>query len=246
MRYQLLGALIGSIIWASGCGKTQTVNANSPNPKPVTSTAANQPKTSSTPAASDKPSPLGRKRYAAAKPPAAPDSVALPAGTVLRVRTTSTISTKTADVGDRFVGTLEVPLIVGGTVVASKRADVMLAVVNADAGGRVKGRATLTVRPVQIRGAHGGMIPVTATTETRVAEGSKKKDAAKVGVVGGIGAAIGAIAAGGKGAALGALSGAGAGTGYVLATRGKPAVIPAETLLTFRTTAPLTVRAGTR
>lgn len=171
MRYQLLGAVIGSILLANGCGNTQTVNANSPEPKSLNSAAAATSNTSTAAAANDKPSPLGRKRYPAAKPPAAPDSVALPAGTRLRVRTTSTISTKTADVGDRFVATLEEPLIVGGTVVASKRADVMLAIVDSDAGGRVKGRATLTVRPIQIRGAHGAMIPVTASSETRVAEG---------------------------------------------------------------------------
>src|SRR5438093_923834 len=42
------------------------------------------------------------------------------------------------------------------------------------------------------------------------------------------GSIIGAIAGGGKGAAIGAGVGAGAGGGAVLATRGKPAVIPSE------------------
>jgi hypothetical protein len=38
----------------------------------------------------------------------------------------------------------------------------------------------------------------------------------------------------GAGAAIGAGVGGGAGTAHTLATRGEPAVVPAETLLTFR------------
>ena len=57
----------------------------------------------------------------------------------------------------------------------------------------------------------------------------------------GAGAVVGAIAGGGKGAAIGAGAGAAAGVGTNMATRGKAAVIPAETLMEFRLSAPSTV-----
>ncbi len=69
------------------------------------------------------------------------------------------------------------------------------------------------------------------------------KDAKKIGIGAGVGAAIGAIAGGGSGAAKGAGLGAGAGTGAVLATRGDQVVIPAESIVSFRLAAPISVSA---
>ncbi|MCC6862337.1 MAG: hypothetical protein IT158_27425 [Bryobacterales bacterium] len=45
----------------------------------------------------------------------------------------------------------------------------------------------------------------------------------------------------GIGAGIGAAAGGGTGTAAVLATRGKPAVIPAESVLRFRLTAPVAI-----
>lgn len=109
-------------------------------------------------------------------------------------------------------------------------------VVESDDGGRVKGRARLALRVTGINGldARTGVYAVQARA-------TKKKDAARIGVGSGLGAAIGAIAGGGKGAAIGAAAGGGAGTGVVLATRGEPAIIPAESILTFKLTDPIRV-----
>ncbi|MCB9386147.1 MAG: hypothetical protein H6509_16170 [Bryobacterales bacterium] len=74
-----------------------------------------------------------------------------------------------------------------------------------------------------------------------VADKTYGKDATKIGIGAGVGAAIGAIAGGGSGAAKGAGVGAGGGTGAVLATRGDPAVIPAESIIWFELESPLTV-----
>jgi len=171
--------------------------------------------------------------------PVAPVTVA--EGTELSVRTVQTLSTKTAENGQRFEATLREPLIVGNYVVAPKGARAYGVVANSDDGGRVKGRASLTVKLISLE-VNGTEADVTTSSVTHVAKGTKKEDAVKVGVGSGIGAAIGAIAGGGKGAAIGAGVGAGAGTGVVLATKGDAAVIPSETLLTFRLTAPLTVK----
>ncbi len=107
-------------------------------------------------------------------------------------------------------------------------------VVESDPGGRVKGRAQLAVQLTSLETVDGTVVPISTDSVVEVAAASKKKDALKVGIGSGIGAAIGAIAGGGKGAAIGAAAGAGAGTGAVLATRGDPATIPSEAVLTFR------------
>ncbi len=177
----------------------------------------------------------------AARPPAVLAPVTVAEGTELSVRTVQTLSTKTAENGQRFEATLREPLIVGNYVVAPKGARAYGVVANSDDGGRVKGRASLTVKLISLE-VGGQEADVTTSSVTHVAKGTKKEDAVKVGVGSGIGAAIGAIAGGGKGAAIGAGVGAGAGTGVVLATKGDPAVIPSETSLTFRLTAPLTVK----
>ncbi|MBL8221078.1 MAG: hypothetical protein JNL62_17725, partial [Bryobacterales bacterium] len=52
---------------------------------------------------------------------------------------------------------------------------------------------------------------------------------------------LGAIFGGGKGAATGAGAGGAAGAGTVLATRGKPVVLPAETRISFRLSQPVTI-----
>jgi hypothetical protein len=57
----------------------------------------------------------------------------------------------------------------------------------------------------------------------------------------GAGALIGGLAGGGKGAAIGALAGAGAGTAGAALTGNKDIVIPAESMVNFHLTAPVTI-----
>jgi hypothetical protein len=167
-------------------------------------------------------------------------SVTISEGTPIKVRTETTLSTKSAKTGDAFTATLAEPIVVDGKVLAPRDSQVEGRVVNSDPGGRVKGVATLSVRLTQL---HVGDRDVKINTGViaRKAHATKRKDATKVGIGAGIGAAIGAIAGGGKGAAIGAASGGAAGTGVVLATHGEPAGIPAESVLTFKLTAPVTV-----
>jgi hypothetical protein len=178
----------------------------------------------------------------AAKSPAAPlpeaPPVTLAAGTPITIRTTTVLSTDSHQGGERFVGHLEEPLLVGERLVAPKGAQVEGVVVDAAKGGRVKGRAEIAVRLTKLETA-AGPAQISTNTVSRQAPTTKRDDAVKVGIGSGVGAAIGAIAGGGKGAAIGAASGAGAGTGYVLATRGAAAVIPAEAVLHFKLTAPV-------
>jgi hypothetical protein len=163
---------------------------------------------------------------------------------VVRVRTAAAISTKTAKPGDEYPATLDDAIVIGGTVAATKGSDATLRVIEADKGGRIKGRANLTVKLVSLRATNSRTIPVYTGPFTVTAKGGKRGDIAKIGIISGVGAAIGAIAGGGRGAAIGAASGGGAGTGYVMSTRGKAAVIAPETQLRFHLSAPVTVRAA--
>ncbi len=176
--------------------------------------------------------------------PAAPvlKTYTLPSGSSVRVHTTSTLSTKTVQQGATFSGSLAEPLTVDGKVIAERGANVVGRVTEADSGGRVKGRAYLEVALTSIELVNGDSVSVQTAPFGQEAKSAKGKDAAKVGIASGIGAAIGAIAGGGKGAAIGAGVGAGAGTGAVLATKGEAAVIPAESLITFRTQSPISVK----
>jgi hypothetical protein len=208
-----------SLVLLAGCGKEASA--------PVEEAAATKDEAAPAP-----------KRAAA---PAKPAPVVIAAGTSLTVRTTSTLSTKTAAAGETFMATLEEPLRAGDRVVAPKGATVEGTVVNSDDGGRVKGRAVISVRLTSLE-AGGRNVPIETNAITRQARATKAKDATKVGIGAGIGAAIGAIAGGGKGAAIGAATGAGAGTGVVLATKGDPAVIPSESVLIFELRSPATIQ----
>ena len=183
-----------------------------------------------------------RAPAAPARPPA-PKSYTLPAGSTVVVRTTSTISTKTSHSGDAFEATLHRPLEVDGVVIADRGATVRGVVTNSDPGGRVKGVASLALALRSFTLPSGQTIDLPTDHVSKAARTTKKKDAMKIGIASGVGAAIGAIAGGGKGAAIGAGAGAAGGTGMVLATHGEPATIPSESLLTFHTTAPVTVTA---
>lgn len=174
-------------------------------------------------------------------PTAAPQPVVLPEGTQLRVRVIPTLSTETLKGGETFDATLAEPLEIGGRVIAPRGASATGKVVEADSGGRVRGVAHLSLQLTSLT-VNGKTVAIVTDTVTQEARTTKSKDAAKVGIGSGVGAAIGAIAGGGKGAAIGAAAGGAAGTGLVLATRGEPAVVPSETVLSFSLKAPVQIQ----
>jgi hypothetical protein len=87
----------------------------------------------------------------------------------------------------------------------------------------------------------GQNVPIQSQWLVHQGSTSVERDAAAVAGTTGLGAAIGAAAGWGKGAAIGAGAGAAAGVIGVLLTRGYPAVVGPETLLTFQTTAPVMI-----
>jgi len=252
------GFAVAALLLAQlGCSSKNTENASTAQPSPSPSAATALTSSSPTPdAASNAASNPGAvASNAAANPSAAPANPAgagtapaapprvftIRAGAPITIYTAKDLSTKTAKDGDLFTASLARPIVDGDWVIAKKGALVQGVVVNSDPGGRVKGRASMTVKLRSLQLADGRTVDLPTSSYTKVAKSTKKKDAMKIGVGAGIGAAIGAIAGGGKGAAIGAGAGGGAGTGLVLATRGDPAVVPSESKLTFRLQGPITV-----
>jgi hypothetical protein len=174
------------------------------------------------------------------KPPE-PKKYVLAEGTPISVRTLSDVSTKAAQSGNEFEATLESPLVVEGHTLAKRGATVVGRVVNADQGGRVKGKASLTLALARLHLANGQTVAIQTNSVTQEGKSGTGKNLKRTGIATGAGAAIGAIAGGGRGAAIGAGVGAGAGVATNLATRGPAAEIPPETVLNFSLAKPLVV-----
>jgi len=246
-------AVVALLLAQLGCSSKTTENAAtaqpSPSPSATTDLTSASPTPDATSSAASNPGAVASNAPASsAGAGAAPAAPALPprvftirAGASIPIYTAKDLSTKTAKDGDLFTASLARPIVDGDWVIAKRGALVQGVVVNSDPGGRVKGRASMTVKLRSLQLADGRTVDLPTSSYTKVAKSTKKKDAMKIGIGAGIGAAIGAIAGGGKGAAIGAGAGGGAGTGLVLATRGDPAVIPSESQLTFRLQGPITV-----
>ncbi len=180
-------------------------------------------------------------------PPAQPPSAGIPSqltirpGTFLTVRINQPLSSDHNQPGDFFSGTLAEPVVVDGVLLAQRGQTVAGRVSEVDKGGRVKGVARLGVELTALTAVDGQQLPLQTQLIGRAARSTAGQDAAIVGTTTGVGAAIGAAADWGRGAAIGAGVGAAAGLAGVLLSRGAPAVVYPESLLTFRVQAPVTI-----
>jgi len=170
-----------------------------------------------------------------------PKEVTLPAGTVLTVRLSSTVGSKTSNTGDRFNATIATPVESDGKVVLPKGAEVQGKVAQAVPQGRFKGGASLSLALESVT-ISGDAYDIKTSSVSRYQKGKGKRTAAMIGGGAGGGALIGGLAGGGKGALIGALLGGGAGTAGAAYTGEKEIVLPAESMLSFKLTAPLTIK----
>lgn len=180
---------------------------------------------------------------AQAAPPASyqlPATLTLAAGTVISIRTSQYVSSDQSRPGDSFSAELQQPLVVDGWVVARHGQTVLGRVVTAQKAGRVKGVSQLGIELGQLVLVDGQQLPIRTQLMQTSGGTSQGRDAQAIGTTTGVGAIIGAAAHGGEGAGIGAAAGAGAGLAGVLLTRGRPTVIPPETLLTFQLEFPVT------
>lgn len=169
-----------------------------------------------------------------------PQPIVVPAGTTLTIRTGQALSSKTSQSGQTFLGTLAQPVSVGGRLALPAGTTVSGTVVTAKSKGRIKGAGELTLQLTSITVKDHTYEIQTGVLDQTI-KGKGKRTAATTGGGAAGGALIGGLAGGGKGAGIGALAGAGAGLLGGALTGNQQIEIPAESALSFRMTAPLTL-----
>lgn len=198
---------------------------------------AEAPKTTTT----SKPKPAAAKPKPAAPPQPTTVEVQLsaPAGTAFNVVLGAPISSGTATVGQAVSGTVASAVrSADGEVIIPAGAQVKGQVTQAKSSGRVKGRAELAMAFTSVETVNGWR-DIDAPMATVQAEGTKKQDAAKIGIGAAAGAVLGEVIGGD--AAKGAVIGGAAGTGLVLATKGKEVELAAGSEVGVALAAPLAV-----
>ena len=174
-------------------------------------------------------------------PPPKWTEVTLPAGTQLGLTLHTAVASDTSKVEDPVRATLRRDIVRDELTVLPAGTPLTGSVVAVERSGKVKGLASLSIRFSSLV-IDDERFELTASSVSRQAESTKKKDATKVGIGTGAGAVIGAIVGGGKGAAIGAGVGAAGGTGYVMSTRGQEVKLASGTAVSITLSAPLTVR----
>ncbi len=170
-----------------------------------------------------------------------PHTITLPSGTNVSVRLGETLSTDHNYSGDTFRATLDRPIILEGFIIAERGSKVLGKITGIDKSGKFAGTSSLQLALTEMNTTDGQHVRIQTSFVNRKGPQSNGSEIAKVGGGAVLGAVIGAIAGGGKGAAIGAGAGGVIGAGTVMAGKGRPAVIPTETQLTFQLAAPTTI-----
>ncbi|MDE3199685.1 MAG: BON domain-containing protein [Acidobacteriota bacterium] len=183
-----------------------------------------------------------RPQYGAAGPRynAARGPVTVPAGTVLQVRTAGPVDSKHATEGTPLTFTVISDVSSDGYLAIPRGATVHGVIAYVQEAGQLTGAPKMGLQLTSLD-LGGRNYPLTSNL-FRV-RGPSKTGRTVGNTIGGalLGAIIGGAAGGGGGAAIGAVAGGGAGTALSAASRGPGAWIPAEALVSFRLTQPVTV-----
>ena len=150
------------------------------------------------------------------------------------------MGSKASQTGQTFLATLAQPVSVGGRTAFPAGSTVSGTVVTAKAKGRFKGEGELDLALTSISVKGQTLTIQTAVLESTV-KGKGKRTAVATGGSAAGGALIGGLAGGGKGAGIGALAGAGAGLIGGVVSGNQQIDIPAESALSFRLSAPVTI-----
>jgi hypothetical protein len=160
---------------------------------------------------------------------------------MLAVRLIDPVSSNKSQAGDRFHGSLDAPVVVGGTVVANQGSAVVGRVVRARKAGRMTAPSELVLELVELV-LPTDRVRIETDPIERIGEStSGAGSAAAIGSTAALGTALGAIFGGGKGAAIGAAAGGAVGAGGTLGAKGKQTQVKSETVLMFRLRSPATM-----
>jgi len=218
------------LLLMGGCNKAPAPPADTAQATPAPASPANPPAETAPAPAAVPPAP------AVPPPPPPPVQYTVPAGAPLVVRLQQTVSAKNNNVGDTFTGVLAQSVRVRGVIVLRAGAPVTGTVVASKGQGRFKGDGALGIAVRRV-----GNYSVTTSSYEKSISGKGKRSTGFIAGGGGCGALIGGLAGGGKGALIGGLLGAGAGTAGAAFTGNKDVSVPAESVVTFNLTAPITV-----
>jgi hypothetical protein len=162
----------------------------------------------------------------------------IPVGTEFDVRLTNTLSSKTAQVEDRFEATTMVDLRDERNRILVPAGSIMRGIVSSvNKATRMDRKGSLTVAFDRVT-ISGRSYPLRATVTQALESEGIMGEKEKIGIGAGAGAIIGAILGGAKGALAGILIGGG---GTVMATEGKDVELPAGTVLRTRLDSALTL-----
>jgi hypothetical protein len=175
--------------------------------------------------------------------PTAPETVAsstrgsIPVGQEMDVRLSTSLSSETAKVEQRFEATTVVDLIQDGRVLVPAGSVVQGVVSDVDKAGRIDrdGALTLSFDRMRVRGRE---LDIRATATQVFESKGIRAEAGTAGVGAGVGGVVGGIIGGLKGAILGAAIGAG---GAIAATDGKDIELPAGSIVRIRMDSPVRV-----
>ena len=186
-----------------------------------------------TSAAPAPPPPPAAEPRPSAPPPAAArvqDAGDVPVGTQFDVRLQSSLSSRTAQVEDRFEATTLVDLRQDDRVLVPAGSRLRGVVSSVNKAGRVERKGSVTVAFDQIT-FRGRTYPIRATVIQALESEGVRGEAGRIGTGAGIGAIIGGILGGAKGAIAGILIGGG---GVVAATDGQDVDLAVGAVLRVR------------
>jgi hypothetical protein len=167
--------------------------------------------------------------------------VTVPVGSMLRVRINRGLDSNHIQPGTNFDGTVLTDVVADGAVAIPRGATVTGTVVGAKKAGAFKGEGELALQINSLM-LGGNVYPLTTEIWARNGRdktGSTVNNTVGLGVVG---ALLGGVAGGGAGAAIGAGVGAGVGLAGSAASPRGDIIVPPESVLTFRTAAPVVVQ----
>jgi len=168
-------------------------------------------------------------------------NILVPQGSAITMRLQSTISTKTAQVGDRFQAAVTAPVHVNGRVAIPEGSNVSGHVILARQPGKASGRGELQLSYDQIA-FDGRSYGMNTNSQVYTSKSGTTKDVALIGggaVAGGI---VGGVLGGKDDIAKGAAVGGAAGTGASLLTRGPQLVLEQGTVLQTQLDQSMSVR----
>ena len=186
---------------------------------------------------------LGANASAQTPEPAPPDAqtITLPIGTEIAIRTVDRIDSKSADVHREYAASVDDPVVVNGVQVVGANSNAFLEIIDRQHSGFTR-RASLSITLVAVT-VNGQRVKVETDKVDSKSGSQAKQTAAGAGIGAGTGAAIGAIAGGGLGAGVGAAAGSAAGAlGGML--KGKTVEIAPETRFTYTLTQPVVIKAA--